>query len=215
MTGKGASGKDCLRCYCLTHVTGYWLTRWMHFCRTLLAGRHAQALKTTIWAVESASRRATRPAGPSSEHLQDSTLPPIILRSSKKIGIFGTYCDQAAYGHRPSEAWSTTQAEPAGDGGGDSQPKKRDGVLSSRAGRTISLKQEMLKAESCRPERLDEVDLLVAEVPLQRASSIRTSREAVRMRRGERCLNVGIGRHRAREHRHRLLREGAGPPSEV
>ena len=50
------------------------------------------------------------------------------------------------------------------------------------------MKQEMLKAGSYRPEKLDEVDLLVTQVPLQRASSIRTTREAVRMRRGSNAL---------------------------
>ena len=72
------------------------------------------------------------------------------------------------------------------------------------------MKTETLNAENCRPEKLDEVDLLVTQVPLQRASSIRASREAVRMRSGEECLNVGIGRHWAREHRDRLLRKGEG-----
>ena len=50
--------------------------------------------------------------------------------------------------------------------------------------RIISVKQEMLKAGSCRPKKLVEVDVLVTQAPLQQASSIRTTREAVRLRRG-------------------------------
>ena len=50
------------------------------------------------------------------------------------------------------------------------------------------MKQEMMKAGRCRPKNLDEIGLLVTQVPRQQTSSVRTTREAMRMRKGSNAL---------------------------